>query len=134
MHIRTVDFHGALVDMPDPGPQFPQDGEQHLHITDLGQVFQPADAVHHQCGGDDGHGRVFCAADRHFTVQGRAALNQIFFQNFTNSFIQFYRKSARFRTGNSSRKGSLPNSMGTNDSIYHGYQEKSIISRQVYIL
>jgi len=45
-----------------------KDREQHIGIADLRDIFQPADAVHHQSGGNDRHGGVFRTADLNLAV------------------------------------------------------------------
>ena len=64
----------------DVGAQLFQNLQTQRHIGDLGDIFNAADTVHHQRGGDDGDGGVFRAADLYFTKQGITALYYIFCQ------------------------------------------------------
>src|SRR5699024_8421115 len=65
-----VDLHGVEVDITHIRAQILQNPQQQLHVADLGNVFDPAGAAHHESGGNDGNGGVFRAADMDFTKQG----------------------------------------------------------------
>ncbi len=81
VHMAAVDLHRVSVQHPDAGPQLLQNGEQQRHVADLGDVFNAADPVHQQGGGDDSNGGIFCAADGDFAHQRTAAMNDILIQN-----------------------------------------------------
>ena len=81
VHMAAVDLHRVSVQHPDAGPQLLQNGEQQRHVADLGDVFNAADPVHQQGGGDDGNGGIFCAADGDLAHQRTAAMNDILIQN-----------------------------------------------------
>ena len=80
MYVRTVDLDGGSIDKADLCAHMGQDGQKHVGVADLRDVFNAADAVDHKCCGDDGHGRVFRAADLHLTVEHCAAFDHVFFQ------------------------------------------------------
>ena len=67
----------------DVRPQLPQDLEDQGHIADLGNIFNAADPVHQQGGGDDGDSGVFGSADLNGSMERMSALNQIFGQSCT---------------------------------------------------
>ena len=69
------------VDDADAGTQMLQNLQGQRHIGDLGDIFDPADPVHQQSGGDDGNGGVFGAADLYFTKQGMTTLYNILCQS-----------------------------------------------------
>ena len=92
----AVDLHRVAIDCTDVGTQLFQNLQTQRHIGDLGNIFNAADTVHHQCGGDDGNGGVFRAADIYFTKQGRTALYYILCQ-----IVYPLLKRSFFRGGNS---------------------------------
>ena len=61
--MRAVHLYGGAVDQAHVGAQLPQDLKNQGNIADLGNVFNAADAVHQQGGGDDGYSGIFRAAD-----------------------------------------------------------------------
>ena len=77
----AVQLHRVAVQDPHLRAQLIQNREEQRHIADLGNVLNAAYAVHHQSGRNDGHRRVFRAADRDLTIQGTAAVNDIFIQD-----------------------------------------------------
>ena len=79
--VAAIDLHRVAVDGADGSAQLLQDLQAQRHIGDLGDVFDPAGAVHQQGGGDNGNGGVFSAADLNFTKQGFSALYNIFCQS-----------------------------------------------------
>ena len=88
-----VDLYRVAVDSTDLCPKIFQNLEAHGHIGDLGQVLDPAHAVHHEGGGDNGDGGVFRAADVHFAKQGLSTLYNILRQNLTLFSRMFFRGS-----------------------------------------
>ena len=52
-------------------PQLLQNGEQQRHVADLGDVFNAADPVHQQGGGDDGNGGIFAPLMVTSPISGR---------------------------------------------------------------
>ena len=81
--MAAVDFHHMGIDAANIGAQLLQNLQAHGDIGDLGNVFNPADAVHQQGGGDDCNGGVFGTTDFYFTKQGSSTLYNIFSQNLT---------------------------------------------------
>ena len=77
----AVDLHRVTVQHADVGAQLLQNGEEQGHIADLGNVFDAADTVHQQGGGNDGDGGIFCTADGHFAKQRTAAMDNVFVQS-----------------------------------------------------
>ena len=51
-----VDLHCMAVDDADAGTQMLQNLQGQRHIGDLGDIFDPADPVHQQSGGNDDNG------------------------------------------------------------------------------
>ena len=80
VNMAAVHLHGVAVQAADPRAQLLQNAEAQRHVGNLGDVFNAADPVHQQRGGDDGHGGVFRAADLDFAKQGCSALYNIFCQ------------------------------------------------------
>ena len=69
----AVDLHRVAIDCTDVGPQLFQNLQTQRHIGDLGNIFNAADTVHHQRGGDDGDGGVFRTADGNLSGQSFSA-------------------------------------------------------------
>ena len=76
-----VDLHRMAAQDADARTQMLQNLQGQRYVGDLGNVFDPADPVHQQGGGDDGNGGVFGAADLYFTKQGMATLYNILCQS-----------------------------------------------------
>ena len=73
--LPAVDLHRVAVDGADVGAQLLQDTQAKGHVGDLGDVFNTADAVHHEGGGDNGNSGILRADDLYFTKQGFSTLN-----------------------------------------------------------
>ena len=84
--VAAVNLHRVGIDGADGSAQTLQDAKAHGHIGDLGDIFNAADPVHHQGGGDDGDSGVLCTADLHFTKQGFSTLDNIFRQDLDPLF------------------------------------------------
>ena len=56
-------------------------GDVLLTDTEVRDILEAADAVHHERGGDNGHGGVLSAADLDLAVQGVAPVDNVFFQS-----------------------------------------------------
>ena len=82
-NVGTVDLHRGAVDGAHVRPQLPEDLEDQGHIADLGNIFNAADPVHQQGGGDDGDSGVLGSADLNGSMERMSALNQIFGQSCT---------------------------------------------------
>ena len=82
MDMAAVDFHRMTVDGADGGAQLLQNLQNRRYIGNLGDIFNAADAVHQDGGGNDGHGCVLRAADLHFAEKGLTAVYDIFCQNY----------------------------------------------------
>jgi hypothetical protein len=78
-----IDLHRVAVDNADLSPKIFQNLQAHGHIGDLGQVLDPAHAVHHQSGGNNGDGGILRAADLYLAKQGLSALYNILRQSLT---------------------------------------------------
>ena len=78
--VTAVDLHRVSVQHPDAGPQLLQNGEQQRHVADLGDVFNAADAVHQNGGGNNGNGGVLRTADLHLAEQRLASVYDVFCQ------------------------------------------------------
>ena len=83
MDAAAVHIHGVAVHHPDLCAQLLHNLQTQGYVGNLGEVFNPAYAVHHKGGGNDGDGGVFCAADLNFAKQGLSALYNIFSQHRT---------------------------------------------------
>ena len=79
-HVRAVYVHGARVHNADLRTQMLEYRHEHIRVADLRDILQTAHPVHHERGGDYGHGRVFRAADLNLTVERLSAVNYVFFQ------------------------------------------------------
>ena len=77
----AIQFHRMAVQHPHLNAQFIQNGEKQRHVTDLGNVFDPAYAIYHQSSGNDRYRRVFRTADGHLAIQGVATVHNILIQN-----------------------------------------------------
>ena len=75
--VTAVDLHRVGVEEADAGAQLLQDLQAQGHVRDHGDVLNAADAVHHQGGGNDGHGGVLGAADGDLAEKRLAAAYQI---------------------------------------------------------
>ena len=73
----AVQLHGVAVQHPNSGAQLLQNVQQQRHVADLGNVFNAADAVYQQGGGNNADGGVFGAADGDLAEQRMAAANNI---------------------------------------------------------
>ena len=76
---RAVDLDGRFVDKANLSAEVAEDRQQHIGIADLGNIFDPADAVDQKRRGDDRDSGVFRPADLHFAAQCRAAVDNILF-------------------------------------------------------
>ena len=97
-NVGTVDLHRGAVDGAHVRPQLPEDLEDQGHIADLGNIFNAADPVHQQGGGDDGDSGVLGSADLNGSMERMSALNQIFGQSCTlfkrNEVLRSIRQNA----------------------------------------
>ena len=80
----AVQLHRVAVQNPDLGAQLLQNGEEQRHVADLRHVFNAANAVHQQGGGDDGNGGVLCAADGDLAKQGMTAVDHVLIHRDTS--------------------------------------------------
>ena len=79
-HVGAVYLHRVAVHQADLRAQMLEYGHEHVRVAYLRDILQPADAVHHERGGDYGHGGVLRAADLNLAVEGLAAVDYVFFQ------------------------------------------------------
>ena len=78
----AVDLRRVVIQHTDLGAQRLQNGEEQRYIADLRNVINAANTVHHQSGGNNRNGGIFCAADCDFTEQRTIAANNILIQNW----------------------------------------------------
>ena len=76
--MTAVDLHVARRQKADLCTQLLQDLQQGGDVGNLRDVFDAADAVHQQRGGNDGNSGIFGAADMNLTEERMPALNDIF--------------------------------------------------------
>ena len=78
-----VDLVGVFADHPDAGAQLAEDLERGHHIADTGKIFNQAFVRRQDRGWQNGHRRVFGAADDHIAGKSFAAANYKLFQVVT---------------------------------------------------
>ena len=83
--LGAINLHRGFIHTFDPRAKPLQNREEHFHVADLRNVFQPADAIDHQHRRDNRNRSVFRAADFDFPVQRPAAANQISIQKCNTS-------------------------------------------------
>ena len=83
--VGAVDLHRVGIDCAHARAQLSQDLQKKLHVGDLRDILDTANAVHQQRGGQDGHRRVLRAADLHLAEQGLSAPDHILCQAKTLS-------------------------------------------------
>ncbi|MPM43145.1 hypothetical protein SDC9_89818 [bioreactor metagenome] len=76
----AVDVYRGAVHGAHLGAQILKNFKTQRYVADLRDIFNSADPVHQQSGGDDGYRRVFRAADFHGAMQLPAAMDHIFCQ------------------------------------------------------
>ena len=79
----AVDVHRGTVHGADICTQFLENFQNKGDVADLGNVLDPAHAVHQQGGRNDGHRGVLGAADLDISIQRFAPVNHILRQNRT---------------------------------------------------
>ena len=96
----AVNLNSVGGDHPHAAAQLPQDLHLDEHVADHGDVFDPAHAVYHNGRRNDGHRRVFRAADRHLAKQRFPAVNHKFIQRgvLLVRFFKIRRISAFFQS------------------------------------
>ena len=82
--VAAVHLHGGAVDGAHTGVQFLQHVQQQGHIADLGNIFNAANALYQQGGGDNSHSGIFRAADFYFTIKRSPAMDHVLFQGCTS--------------------------------------------------
>ena len=81
VHVGAVDLHGGFIDKPDLCAKLPEYGEEHIGIAYLGHILNAANAINKKSCRNNGHSRVFCAADLYFAAEFIAAVYNIFFHD-----------------------------------------------------
>ena len=97
--MRAVHLQGGAVDHAHIGAQLAKDLKDQRDVADLRNVFDAADAIHQQSGGNDGHRGVFRSADVDGSVEGISPVNQILGQKPAPSFpcLGIYKHIRRVR-------------------------------------
>ncbi len=79
----AVQLHCGLVDHAYVGAQIPHNPQDHGHVADVGNIFDPADSVHQKGCGKNGHSGILRAADLNLAVEGFSTADHVFCQNGT---------------------------------------------------
>ena len=87
MDVRAVYFYGRFIYKADFSAEVGQNSQKHIRVAYLGEVLYTAHAVNHQSRRDYCDRRILRSAYFNFAVQHAAALNNVFFQEFTPSNI-----------------------------------------------
>ena len=82
MDMAAVDLHRMAVDGADGSAQLLQNLQNGGNVGDLGNIFDTANAVYQNGGGNDGDSGIFSAADLYLAEKGLAAVYDIFCQNY----------------------------------------------------
>ena len=76
--VGAVDLHVGGVEVADGRAEALKNLQKGGHVGNLGDIFDAADAVYQQRGGDDGNGSVLRAADVNLAMERTTAADNVF--------------------------------------------------------